>query len=124
SRGPDQRDHQLDQRILYRYGSPAVPAAAAQEQPAEDRYVVTPAELRLTRWTARRRSHHRLLRRPSVDAYVQERADSGADHAGEQPQQPPGCLGHEFLDSRYMSMPAATPTLSDSASPLIGTDTN
>ena len=74
---PDQRRHELDQRILNRDRLAAPTAAPPQQEPREHRHVVVPAETRAALGAVGWRANDRLLRlrAPPQDADVEEAPD-------------------------------------------------
>src|SRR4051794_6064004 len=79
----DDPGHELDDRIARRDLSRAVTAAAAQDEPRQQRDVVERAHLGAAAGAARARFHDRLAARQRVGHDVQERADDEAERCDE-----------------------------------------
>ena len=86
-RGEEHGREQLHERVARGDRRSAVPAAATQQQPRDDRNVVTIGDPRVARRAMRRWLDDRLLARHPPDHDVQERTDDESVHAADRGDQ-------------------------------------
>ncbi len=89
----DRHRYELDDRVAHRDAGPALAALATENQVAEHRNVVRPAQHVSAVRAARPRAHDRFTARQAVNAHVQEAPDREAEDR--QSDEREGRVGHE-----------------------------